>query len=77
MPAENFQSSLCISLHQKYCIEHVCRNPEGQMLIKTSEILLVTMQNTRINGISIFFFFLLFLSSSKFNLKILNVSGFI
>lgn len=56
MSAENFQSPLCILLHQKYCMEPVCINPEGQMQIKTSEILSETMQNININYISIIFF---------------------
>lgn len=71
VPGGSFQSTLCILFHQKYCIKSVCRNPEGKVLIKASEVLSETMQK---NSLS----FLPFLSSNtKSNLKKLNFSVFL
>lgn len=71
VPGGSFQSTLCILLPQKYCMKPVCRNPEGQMLIKASEVLSETMQKISLS-------FLLFLSSdTESNLKMLNLFGFL
>lgn len=48
VPAGSLQSTLCIPLHQKYCRKPVCRNPEGQMLIKASEVLSDTEREKKI-----------------------------